>query len=62
VATNIGIHFDILTWIFGEKENTLHLSEYNKASGTLELERANVKWFLSIDRNDLPAHLISDNR
>jgi UDP-N-acetyl-2-amino-2-deoxyglucuronate dehydrogenase len=62
VATNIGIHFfDMLTWIFGsEKENILHLSEYNKASGALELEKANVKWFLSIDRNDLPAHLISD--
>ncbi len=62
VATNIGIHFfDMLTWIFGgEKESILHLSEYNKASGALELEKANVKWFLSIDRNDLPAHLISD--
>ncbi len=62
VSTNIGIHFfDMLTWIFGaEKENILHLSEYNKAAGLLELEKANVKWFLSIDRNDLPAHLISD--
>jgi len=62
VATNIGIHFfDMLTWIFGEeKKNILHLSEHDKAAGLLELEKANVKWFLSIDRNDLPAHLISD--
>jgi UDP-N-acetyl-2-amino-2-deoxyglucuronate dehydrogenase len=51
----------MLTWIFGdEKNNILHLSEHNKAAGLLELEKANVKWFLSIDRNDLPAHLISD--
>lgn len=62
VSTNIGIHFfDMLTWIFGnEKDNILHLSEYNKAAGLLELENATVKWFLSIDRNDLPAHLLSD--
>jgi UDP-N-acetyl-2-amino-2-deoxyglucuronate dehydrogenase len=62
VATNIGIHFfDMLTWIFGNtQDNILHLSEYNKAAGLLELENASVKWFLSIDRNDLPAHLISD--
>jgi len=56
VATNIGIHFfDMLIWIFGGvKQNILHLSEYNKAAGLLELEKANVKWFLSLDRNDLP--------
>jgi UDP-N-acetyl-2-amino-2-deoxyglucuronate dehydrogenase len=62
VATNIGIHFfDMLIWIFGNAEdNILHLSEYNKAAGLLELEKATVKWFLSIDRNDLPAHLLSD--
>jgi len=62
VATNIGIHFfDMLTWIFGDvKNNILHLSEFNKAAGLLELENASVKWFLSIDRNDLPGHLLSD--
>jgi len=27
----------------------------NKASGFLELEKARVRWFLSIDANDLPA-------
>ena len=61
VATNIGIHFfDMLIWIFGGViDNVLHLSEYNKAAGLLELENASVKWFLSIDRNDLPGHLLS---
>ncbi|RPI16209.1 MAG: gfo/Idh/MocA family oxidoreductase [Ignavibacteriae bacterium] len=59
VATNIGIHFfDMLIWIFGDVKNSiLHISEYNKAAGLLELEKANVKWFLSIDREDLPSDL-----
>lgn len=56
VATNIGIHFfDMLTWIFGSvKSNTVHLSEPSKAGGYLELERARVRWFLSVDAADLP--------
>lgn len=56
IATNIGIHFfDMLTWIFGGvKSNIVHLYQPNKAGGVLELERARVRWFLSIDRNDLP--------
>jgi len=56
VANNIGIHFfDMLCYIFGPvKANVVHLSEPAKAAGFLELERARVRWFLSIDRNDLP--------
>ncbi len=56
VATNIGVHFfDMLIWIFGHlKKSTVHLREPHKASGYLELETANVRWFLSIDSNDLP--------
>jgi len=56
VATNIGIHFfDMLLWIFGApKLNVVTLSEPTKMAGELELEKANVKWFLSVDRNDLP--------
>ena len=56
VATNIGIHFfDMLTWIFGDvKKNIVHLSDTNKAAGYLELENARVRWFLSIDFNDIP--------
>ena len=54
-TTNIGIHlFDLLYYIFGScKENIIHLNEHNKASGYLELEKAKVKWFLSIDKSDL---------
>src|SRR6056297_3666428 len=56
VATNIGVHFyDMLTWIFGDvKENIVHLSKDRKAAGYLKLEKANVRWFLSVDFDDLP--------
>jgi UDP-N-acetyl-2-amino-2-deoxyglucuronate dehydrogenase len=56
VANNVGIHFyDMLTWIFGSvTKNTVHYSQDNKVAGYLELENANVRWFLSLDSNDLP--------
>lgn len=59
VATNIGVHFfDMLTWIFGEvKMNQVHILKKDKAAGFLELERARVRWFLSIDYNDIPKDL-----
>jgi UDP-N-acetyl-2-amino-2-deoxyglucuronate dehydrogenase len=55
VATNIGIHFfDMLIWIFGPvKKSVLHYSQFNKAAGLLSLEKADIKWFLSIDKNDI---------
>jgi UDP-N-acetyl-2-amino-2-deoxyglucuronate dehydrogenase len=56
VATNIGVHFyDMLHFIFGNlQENKVHYADPNKAAGYLEYERARVRWFLSIDANDLP--------
>ncbi len=56
IATNIGIHFfDMLIWIFGSvRKNIIHMLERNKASGYLELERARVRWYLSLDFNDIP--------
>ncbi|MFC2152007.1 Gfo/Idh/MocA family oxidoreductase [Bacteroidota bacterium] len=56
VATNIGVHFyDMLTWIFGDvEENIVHISNQSKAAGLLKLKRANVRWFLSVDYNDIP--------
>jgi len=61
IATNIGIHFfDMLSWIFGAtKNNIVHLSEAHKASGYLELEHARVRWFLSLDYDDIPGALKS---
>jgi len=56
VSTNIGIHFfDMLIWLFGNIQHyEVHLNEKQRAGGFMELENANVKWFLSIDKNDLP--------
>lgn len=56
VATNIGIHFfDMLAWIFGSvKEQKVHLLESDRAAGVITLEKANVRWFLSINFNDIP--------
>jgi UDP-N-acetyl-2-amino-2-deoxyglucuronate dehydrogenase len=64
IATNIGVHFyDMLSWIFGDvQENTVHLRDKNKAAGYLEFENARVRWFLSIDENDLPKEIKEKNQ
>lgn len=56
IATNIGIHFfDMLIWIFGSVQHTeVHRLGPDWAAGFIELERANVRWFLSIEANHLP--------
>jgi UDP-N-acetyl-2-amino-2-deoxyglucuronate dehydrogenase len=56
VATNIGIHFfDLLLWVFGRAAHCeVHLADDRRMAGYLELERARVRWFLSVDRRDLP--------
>jgi UDP-N-acetyl-2-amino-2-deoxyglucuronate dehydrogenase len=60
VATNIGVHFfDMLSWIFGPiKDLQVLLSQQDKASGYLELERAKVRWQLSLDMKDIPADIL----
>jgi UDP-N-acetyl-2-amino-2-deoxyglucuronate dehydrogenase len=64
VATNIGIHFfDMLSWVFGGiKKNTVHLLSEDSAAGVLELEKANVRWFLSIDYNNVPEPLKANGK
>ena len=60
VATNIGVHFfDMLLWVFGGVK-TQEVTELNShtASGFLELERARVKWLLSIDEKQLPQQIV----
>jgi len=56
VAMNIGIHFfDMLLWIFGNVQKMeVHYADTKKIGGFLELEKATVRWFLSLDKNDLP--------
>lgn len=56
IATNIGVHFfDILIWLFGDVSKIeLTTIDEKRSAGCLELEYANVEWFLSLDRDDLP--------
>jgi UDP-N-acetyl-2-amino-2-deoxyglucuronate dehydrogenase len=62
VATNIGVHlFDMLTFVFGPPQrNIVHLRQRERAAGYLECGRARIRWFLSVDRNDLPAAVAQD--
>jgi UDP-N-acetyl-2-amino-2-deoxyglucuronate dehydrogenase len=55
-ATNIGIHlFDLLMWLFGPVGATqVHLRERDRLAGYIELQKANVRWFLSVSPGDLP--------
>lgn len=64
VATNIGIHFfDLLMWLFGNVQNNyLFMRQPDKSSGFIELQNANVQWYLSIDRKDLPEEALKNNR
>lgn len=64
IASNIGIHFfDMLIWLFGAVvKNEVHLRQPDKMAGYFELERAHVKWFLSIDNQDLPQKIREKNQ
>ena len=56
IVTNIGIHFfDLLLWLFGGvRQSSVHQRDAARAAGSLDLERADVRWFLSTDAADLP--------
>lgn len=64
IATNIGVHFyDMLHFVFGDlQENKVHFSSETKASGYLEYEHARVRWFLSIDLEDVPSEVRADGQ
>jgi UDP-N-acetyl-2-amino-2-deoxyglucuronate dehydrogenase len=57
VLMNIGVHFfDLLLWLFGAcTHSEVHHASPEKIAGYLELDWADVTWFLSVDRADLPA-------
>jgi UDP-N-acetyl-2-amino-2-deoxyglucuronate dehydrogenase len=59
IAMNIGVHFfDFLSWIYGKPlRSFLHIDQPAKMAGVLELEKARVRWFLSVDAADLPAEV-----
>ena len=64
VATNIGIHFfDLLLWLFGSAGYVkLYHADAKRMSGYIELENARVRWFLSVDKDDLPESAVSDGK
>lgn len=64
VATNIGVHFyDMLHFIFGDiKHNEVHYRDEKTTAGYLEYEKARVKWFLSIDENNLPENAVQGEK
>lgn len=64
VATNIGVHFyDMLQWIFGcVRKNVVHVSSHDRVAGYLELERARVRYFLSINSENLPANAVQGEK
>ena len=57
IATNIGVHFfDMLHFLFGAlQDNVVHLATPTRAAGYLEYERARVRWFMSLEVDDVPA-------
>jgi UDP-N-acetyl-2-amino-2-deoxyglucuronate dehydrogenase len=64
VSTNIGVHFfDMLMWIFGSVQRyEVHLVDSTRMAGFLELEHADVRWFLSVDKNDLPVQATASGK
>ncbi len=54
LATNIGVHFyDMLHWIFGKLERSVvHYASPDCIAGFLQLRKARVRYFLSVD----PSH------
>ncbi len=64
IATNIGVHFfDMLTWIFGAvKENIVNVRTDDTAAGILHLEKATVRWFLSINYDHIPDKVKKQNK
>ena len=64
VATNIGLHFfDMLHFIFGAlQDNRVFAHDESRAAGYLEYEHARVRWFLSVNADDLPATAVSQGQ
>lgn len=64
IVMNIGIHlFDLMIFLFGKVKYTkVFMNDQNKSAGFIELENADVNWFLSIDENDLPQHIKNQNK
>ncbi|MBR2266423.1 MAG: oxidoreductase, partial [Paludibacteraceae bacterium] len=64
IATNIGVHFyDMLQWVFGPvQKNIVHVMSFDRVAGYLELEKARVRYFLSINADCLPANAVQGEK
>lgn len=64
IATNIGVHFyDMLQWIFGPvRRNIVHVMSFDRVAGYLELEKARVRYFLSINADCLPENAVQGEK
>ena len=48
----------MLIWLFGNVQySEVHYKTHTQIGGFLELNNAKVKWFLSIDKNDIPENV-----
>lgn len=53
----------MLLWIFGNvKDYKIYVNERRKMAGKLELHRADVKWLLSLNKEDLPESVIKEGK
>ena len=53
----------MLTWIFGPvKENIVHVKSHDRVAGFLGLEKARVRYFLSINGDNLPENAVQGEK
>lgn len=64
IATNIGVHFyDMLQWVFGPvKKSVVHVMTHDRVAGFLDLEKARVRYFLSINADTLPENAVQGEK
>jgi UDP-N-acetyl-2-amino-2-deoxyglucuronate dehydrogenase len=64
ITTNIGSHFfDMLTYIFGDVQDIkIHYATPITVAGFLQLKKARVRWFLSIDKKQLPQTIATEGK
>jgi len=64
ITTNIGSHFfDMLTYVFGEVQDIqIHYATPITVAGFLQLKKARVRWFLSIDKQQLPKEIAAQGK
>jgi UDP-N-acetyl-2-amino-2-deoxyglucuronate dehydrogenase len=53
----------MLQWVFGPvKRNVVHVMSFDRVSGYLELEKARVRYFLSINAECLPPNAVQGEK